>query len=271
MMATGPLLGNKADPSWQGAGESRARRVCVIGAGSSGITACRSLRAKGIDFECFEIGSDIGGLWRYENDNGRSAAYKSLHINTSRQMMAYQEYPMPEDYPDYPDHFQITRYFEGFVDHFELRDSIRFQTEVVSVEPGAAAGWDVTWASRDGETETGYFTDVMVCSGHHWDKRWPEPPFPGADEFAGTQIHAHDYRTPEIFEGKRVLVLGIGNSATDIAVESSRVAEATFLAMRRGAWILPKYLGSMPTDRTSTGPLSRLPIAIQSLGMSLRV
>ena len=253
-----------------GTGPERDRkRVCVIGAGSSGITAMRSLKEKDIDFVCFEKSTWIGGNWKYDNDNGQSAAYKSLHINTSRQMMEYAEYPMPKDFPDYPDHFQIAQYFEDFVDHFGLRESIRFQTEVESVVPAESGGWDVSWSARDGESGTDHFTDVIVCNGHHWDKRWPEPAFPGSDTFEGVQMHAHDYRTPEIFEGKRVLVLGIGNSAVDIAVESSREAEATFLSMRRGAWIVPKYFGSTPTDRATTGPMSRLPLKVQSLGMWL--
>ena len=268
MEASGAGVSESAATNGTGPGGGGEPRVCVIGAGSSGITAMRSLKEKGIDHVCFEIGSDVGGLWRYENDNGRSAAYKSLHINTSRQMMAYDAFPMPEDYPD---HAQITSYFEQFTDHFGLRDAIRFQTEVESVVPSEGGGWDVSWKNREGETGTEHFTDVMVCSGHHWDKRWPEPAFPGSDSFAGLQMHAHDYRTPEIFEGKRVLVLGIGNSATDIAVESSRHAEATFLAMRRGAWVVPKYIGSKPTDHHTTGFMSRMPIAVQSLGMSLMV
>lgn len=260
-----------ASSSANGRGPERGGepRVCVIGAGSSGITAMRSLRTKGIEYECFEKGSYIGGNWKYDNDNGQSAAYKSLHINTSRQMMEYAEFPMPDSFPDYPDHFQIQRYFEDFVDHFGLRDTIRFRTEVESVVPAEGGGWDVTWSTRDGESGTDHFSDVMVCNGHHWDKRWPEPPFPGSEDFEGEQMHAHDYRTPEIFGGKRVLVLGIGNSATDIAVESSRHAEATFLAMRRGAWVLPKYIGSKPTDHHTTGLLARAPIAFQSLAMSV--
>jgi cation diffusion facilitator CzcD-associated flavoprotein CzcO len=169
---------------------------------------------------------------------------------------------MPEDFPDYPDHFQIASYFEDFVDHFGLRSSIRFQTEVESVVPADGGGWEVTWQNREGESGTDHFSDVMVCNGHHWDKRWPEPAFPGSDTFEGEQMHAHDYRTPEIFEGKRVLVLGIGNSATDIAVEASRHADATFLSMRRGAWIVPKYFGSKPTDRATTGLMSRLPLKV---------
>lgn len=268
MEASGVGVTETASVNGLAAGEGGKPRACVIGAGSSGITAMRSLKDRGIDFVCFEKGSYIGGNWKYDNDNDQSAAYESLHINTSRQMMEYAEYPMPKDFPDYPDHFRIQAYFEDFVDHFGLRESIRFQTEVESVVPADGGGWEVTWSSRTGDSGTDHFTDVIVCNGHHWDKRWPEPAFPGADTFEGIQMHAHDYRTPEIFEGKRVLVLGIGNSATDIAVESSRHAEATFLSMRRGAWVMPKYIGSKPTDHHTTGIMARTPIAVQSFFMS---
>jgi len=248
---------------------ARKARVCVIGAGSSGITACRSLLSRGIEFECYELGSETGGIWRYENDSGLSAAYRSLHINTSRQMMAYDAFPMPSDYPDYPDHFQIAAYFDSFVDRFGLRDRITFNTEVTRVQPMGDHLWQVTARGPDGEESTGEFTDVIVCNGHHWDKRWPEPAFPGTDDFKGVQLHAHDYRTPDIFEGRRVLVLGIGNSATDISVEASRVAVKTFLAMRRGAWILPKYILGIPTDRATAGPMTRVPLWVQSAFMWL--
>ena len=247
--------------------EANSRRVCVIGAGSSGITACQNLAERDIEFDCFEKSSTIGGNWRYENDNGMSAAYRSLHINTSRQMMEYRAFPMPVDYPDYPSHFEIAAYFDDFIDHFGLRDRIAFRSEVVSAEPTGDGGWAVTVRADDGSEETRRYSDLMVCNGHHWDARWPEPAFPGAQNFTGIQMHAHEYRTPEIFEGKRVLVLGIGNSATDISVESSRVADRTFLAMRRGAWILPKYLGGVPIDKATSGAFSRAPLGLQSAVM----
>ena len=105
---------------------------------------------------------------------------------------------------------------------------------------------------------------MLVANGHHWKPRWPEPPFPGADEFEGEQMHVHHYREPDVLEGKRVLVLGIGNSAVDVAVESSRIAEKTFLAMRRGAYVLPKFLGGKPIDESRhRRRLSRLPIPVQ--------
>jgi dimethylaniline monooxygenase (N-oxide forming) len=239
-----------------------ANSVCVIGAGSSGIVACQVLGARGVPFDCFEKGSQIGGNWRYENDNGMSSAYRSLHINTSRRVMAFKTLPMPDHYPDYPDHFQMAAYFDEYADHFGLREKIHFRTEVVSVEP-VDGEWEVTIAPAEGERETRRYRAVLVANGHHWDPRWPEPEFPGAAEFSGEQIHAHHYREPDILPGKRVLVLGLGNSATDIAVESSRIADATFLAARRGAYVLPKYMNGKPIDEASTPAISMLPMAVQ--------
>jgi cation diffusion facilitator CzcD-associated flavoprotein CzcO len=241
---------------------SAAQKICVIGAGSSGIAACQVLAARELPFDCFEKGSEVGGNWRYENDNEMSSAYRSLHINTSRGLMAYRTYPMPDDYPDYPNHFQIARYFDDYVDHFGLREKIRFRTEVRSVVP-VDGEWEVTVEDREGESETQRYRAVLVANGHHWDPRWPEPPFPGSEEFEGEQMHVHHYREPEALRDRRVLVLGIGNSATDIAVEASRIAAKTFLAMRRGAYILPKYLNGKPTDEAASPILTRLPLAVQ--------
>ncbi len=255
------------------AGSDGAQRVCVIGAGSSGIVSCQVLDARGIPFDCFEKGSYVGGNWRYGNDNGVSSAYRSLHINTSRRTMGFASFPMPENYPDYPDHSLMARYFEDFVDHFDLREQISFKTEVTRVQPAGEGEWEVTISPNDGPEETRRYGAVLVCNGHHWDPRWPEPPFPGAEDFKGEQMHVHHYKEADVLEGKRVLVLGIGNSACDIAVESSRIADATFLAMRRGAYVIPKYLGGKPTDETVGPSFSRLPLAIQRslMGLSLRM
>ena len=244
-----------------------ARKVCVIGAGSSGIAACQVLKARGIEFDCFEKGSEVGGNWRYENDNGMSSAYRSLHINTSRGLMAYKTYPMPEDYPDYPNHFQIARYFDDYVDHFGLRERIRFRTEVKSVAP-VDGEWEVTVEDADGSREAHRYRAVLVANGHHWDPRWPEPAFPGVEEFEGEQMHVHHYRESDVLVDKRVLVLGIGNSATDVAVESSRIAEKTFLAMRRGAYVMPKYLNGKPTDEAASKLLTLMPLPVQRFVLS---
>ena len=260
-------------------------RVCIVGAGSSGIAAAQVLQSRGVPFDCFEIGSELGGNWRYNNDNGMSSAYRSLHINTSRQLMEYRAYPMPEDLPDYPSHWQIAKYFDDYVDHFGLRDQITFRTEVVKVEPvdptAGRSGTDsaandryaVTLRGRNEfgdptEPEFRHYEHVIVANGHHWDPRWPEPSFAGSETFPGRQIHAHYYKTPDALEGKRVMVLGIGNSACDIAVESSRVAAETYLAMRRGAHIMPKYLFGMPTDHLTDSPLARGPLKVQQFAMA---
>ena len=240
---------------------ANAEKACIIGAGSSGIVAAQVLNARGIAFDCFEKVSAVGGNWRYENDNGMSSTYRSLHINTSRRVMAFKTFPMPDHYPDYPDHFQMAAYFDEYVDHFGLREKIRFRTEVLSAAP-VDGEWEVTIEGPAGR-ETNRYRAVLVANGHHWDPRWPEPAFPGADEFSGEQIHAHHYREADVLRGKRVLVLGIGNSATDIAVESSRIGDATFIAMRRGAYVLPKYINGKPIDELSNPITSMLPFPIQ--------
>src|SRR3954452_13664512 len=239
-----------------------ASKVCIIGAGSSGIAACQVLGARGIPYDVFEKGSQIGGNWRYENDNGMSSAYRSLHINTSRRVMAFKSLPMPDHYPDYPDHFQMAAYFDEFADHFGLREKIAFCTEVTNVEP-ADGEWAVTTKAESGAEATARYRAVLVANGHHWDPRWPEPAFTGAEDFEGEQLHAHHYREPDVLQGKRVLVLGLGNSATDIAVESSRIAEKTFLAVRRGAYVIPKYINGKPIDELSNPITSMTPLAVQ--------
>ncbi|MFD3759930.1 flavin-containing monooxygenase [Streptomyces sp. NPDC058622] len=245
-------------------------RVCVIGAGSSGIAACQVLAERGISYDCFESGSEVGGNWRYMNDNGMSSAYRSLHINTSRQVMEYACFPMSDTYPVYPSHFHIARYFDAFVDHFGLRPSIAFRTEVTRVEKTADGRWTVSTRRRgDTEVTDRLYDAVLVANGHHWKPRMPEPALPGSDTFTGTQTHAHHYRTPDPFRDRRVLVLGIGNSACDIAVETSRVAARTLLTMRRGAHILPKYLFGTPTDHLTGSWLARAPLAVQAAGLAL--
>jgi dimethylaniline monooxygenase (N-oxide forming) len=231
--------------------------VCLIGAGSSGITVAKALHERAIPFDCIEASDRVGGNWVFGNRNGMSAAYRDLHINTSRDRMAFSDFPMPADYPDYPHHAQIAAYFDTYVDHFGFRDRIIFNTRVESVVRGTDGLYTVV--TDDGVTRE--YDVVLVANGHHWDARWPEPAFPGAESFTGTQLHAHEYVEPSIFEGKNVVVLGMGNSAMDLAVESSYVAQSTYLAARRGAWIIPKYLFGRPTDQLKNDP--RIPFKIR--------
>jgi dimethylaniline monooxygenase (N-oxide forming) len=233
------------------------KRVCVIGAGSSGITAVKALHERGIPFDCFEKSDRVGGNWVFENTNGMSAAYRDLFINTSRPRMEYSDFPMPASYPDFPHHTQIAAYFERYVEHFGLRELITFETGVRH----AARDEQGTWTVELDTGETRRYDDLVVANGHHWNTRWPEPAFPGSDTFTGTQMHAHSYIDNSIFAGKRVVVLGMGNSAMDIAVESSYVAERTYLAARRGVWIIPKYIFGKPVDQIRNDP--RIPFKIR--------
>ncbi len=221
------------------------QRVCIVGAGASGLVAAKTLKQRGVPFDCFEMGSGIGGLWRYNNDNGMSAAYASLHINTSRDRMQFSDFPMPRHYPDFPHHSLILDYFESYAEKFALHDCITFQTPVRHIDPRSDGSFDVTVQSRDGAPRCERYSAVVVANGHHWNPKLPS--FPG--EFHGETLHVHDYRTPDAMRGKRVLVVGIGNSGCDIACEVSRVASKTFLSTRRGAHIIPKYIFGKPLDR----------------------
>jgi hypothetical protein len=220
-------------------------RVCVVGAGSSGIAVAKVLHERGIEFDCYELSDRVGGNWVYGNKNGISSSYRSLHINTSRERMEYSDYPMPKSYPDFPRHDQIAEYFDNYVDHFGFREHIHFETGVEHVTRRA----DGTFEVLISEGETHDYAAVLVANGHHWNPRWPEPPFPGSDSFEGEQIHSHDYKDESQLAGKDVVVLGMGNSAMDIAVDASYHAKSTILAARRGAHIVPKYIFGKPADQ----------------------
>ena len=233
-------------------------KVCIVGAGSSGIAAAKVLNERGIPFDCFELSDRVGGNWVWGNANGVSSSYRSLHINTSRTRMEFSDYPMPESLPDFPRHDQIAAYFDDYVDHFGFRDTIRFETEVKHVEPLEGGGFEVTVAPAvGGEAEVLAYDAVILANGHHWNPRWPEPAFPGSDSFEGEQIHSHQYKDEAQLAGKDVVVLGMGNSAMDIAVDASYHAKSIYLAARRGAHIVPKYIFGKPMD--TIGGSERIP------------
>jgi len=217
--------------------------ICVIGAGSSGITVAKALRERGVAFDCFEKGSDIGGMWRYENDSGLSSAYASLHIDTSRDNLGYSDFPIPKDMPDFLSHAQFLKYLESYADHFVIRKLVTFKTAVETVKQAPNGRWNVHLST--GEVRS--YCKVIVANGHLWDPRTPA--FPG--EFSGETIHSHYYRTAAPFEGKSVLVVGLGNSGVDIAVDLVRRARSVTMSTRRSAWIMPKYLMGYPVDQWS--------------------
>jgi thioredoxin reductase len=232
-------------------------KACVIGAGSSGIATVKTLVERGFEVDCFEKSDRVGGNWVFKNRNGMSASYSTLHINTSRERMEYTDFPMPKSYPDFPHHTHIARYFDDYVDHFGVRDRIRFETGVERVEKRADGLFDVI----DDRGATHAYDAVFVCNGHHWDARWPEPAFPGHDTCDIEQIHAHEYVDPEQLKDKDVVVLGMGNSAMDIAVDASYNGKSTFLAARRGAHVMPKYIYGKPVDQIGASP--KIPFAVR--------
>jgi dimethylaniline monooxygenase (N-oxide forming) len=249
------------DPANGAYREHSLPRSCIIGAGSSGIAAVKALHERGLPFDCFEASDEIGGNWVFGNRNGMSAAYRDLFINVSRERMAYSDFPMPTSYPDFPHHTHIKEYFNAYVDHFGLRDLITFRTAVTKAERDEDGRWLVTTRGENGsQPETRAYDALLVANGHHWDPRWPEPAFPGADTFAGEQLHAHSYVDNSLFAGRDAVIVGMGNSAMDIAVESSYVAAHTYLSARHGAWIIPKYVFGKPVDQLPQDPRVPFPI-----------
>jgi dimethylaniline monooxygenase (N-oxide forming) len=218
-----------------------SKRVCIVGAGPSGISAGKALNARGLAFECFERRARVGGLWAI-TDGEVQASYPSLECNTSKSRTQFSDFPMPRHYPPYPHNVQMAAYFDAYVDHFGFRDRIRFNTEVRRATRTADGGWDVEVSGGS----INHYDALVVANGHHREPRWPDPPFAG--DFAGRQLHAHDYVGPDGFEGQSVVVLGMGNSAMDIAVELSGVAKTVYLASRRGAHIVPKFAMGRPID-----------------------
>jgi dimethylaniline monooxygenase (N-oxide forming) len=222
-------------------------RACTIGAGSSGLPVVKALTDRGIPFDCFERSDRVGGNWVLGNANGMSSAYRSLRTNSSRTRTQYADHPMPPHYPDFPHHTEMARYFESYAERFGLTRHITFETAVVHARREGGA-WTITLECG----ERRRYPVLIVANGHHWDPRWPEPPIPG--HFDGAMLHAHDYHSPDEpvdMVGGRVIVVGAGNSAMDIAGELSRPGRAAkvYLSVRRGAWIIPKTLFGRPVDR----------------------
>jgi cation diffusion facilitator CzcD-associated flavoprotein CzcO len=232
-------------------------RIGVIGGGAAGITAVKELLERGVDVIGFEKGDGIGGLWVYENTSGLSPAYESLHLNTSKGRTEFADYPMPAQWEDYPAAEKVAGYLQDYADHFGVTEKYIFNTTVTNVERDAD-GWTIT--TDDGEIFE--LDGVVVANGHNWDPRWPNPEYPG--QFNGEQMHAHDYRKAETFRDKRVLVVGMGNSAMDIAVDASYVADDVMLSARHGSYIVPKYLFGRPADATN-GALAVLPWKVRQV------
>ena len=220
------------------------KRVAVIGAGAGGVAAAKYMIAAGFEVTVFETGSHVGGLWVYENDNGRAQAYRRLSIISSRRYTRFSDFDFDDQTPAFPTHWDMHRYIDGYARHFGVTHRIRFKTPVRSVEPAFVPGrqsprWRL--ALDNGKSED--FDAVLVATGHLNEPRHIDEYL---TKFAGEYLHSSKYRVADPFVAKRVCVAGIGNSGVDIASEICSVAERTVIVARSGTIIQPKVLFGIP-------------------------
>jgi hypothetical protein len=219
--------------------------MLAIGAGPIGLGVCRTLEANDILYDQIEADGDVGGIWNH-------GIHESVHTISSGKSTEYAGYPMPGDYPDFPSGEQMKAYYRAFAEDYGLFDRIEFNTKVVMVRPRRDDLWEVELESG----ELRVYKGVIVCSGRYWDPRMPK--FRG--HFNGEILHSKDYKRRDQLRGKRVLVIGAGNSGCDLACEAARVGESSHLSLRRGYWFMPKtILGRPVTDLTQ----SPLPVVVQ--------
>ncbi|XP_018414553.1 PREDICTED: dimethylaniline monooxygenase [N-oxide-forming] 2-like [Nanorana parkeri] len=221
------------------------KRVAVIGAGCSGLTAIKCCLEEGHEPICFEKSNDIGGLWRYTEtvEDKRASLYSSVVTNTSKEMTCYSDFPMPDDFPAYLHNSKVLEYLRLYADNFRLLKYIQFETEVCQVTKRSNFPMNGQWevlTKKKGTENKECFDAVMVCNGHHFDHYLPLESFPGIQKFKGRYIHSRFYKKSENYHGKTVLVVGIGNSAGDISVEVSSKAKQVYLSTRHGSWVISR-------------------------------
>ena len=221
----------------------------IIGAGPMGLCTARHLKKQGIDFVGFELHSDVGGLW--DIDNPHSTMYHSAHLISSKGTTEFSEFPMRANVAPYPHHSEMRRYFRDYAGHFRLYEHYQFDTRVVKLER-LAQGWRLT-SERGGEQREWHFEGVLIANGTLHTPNLAQLP----GDFQGELLHSSAYKRADIFADKRVLVVGCGNSACDIAVDAVHRAASVDLSVRRGYYFLPKFILGKPTD--TFGGAIRLP------------
>ncbi|MDH3701716.1 MAG: NAD(P)-binding domain-containing protein [Alphaproteobacteria bacterium] len=229
---------------------ARAKRIAVIGAGASGLCVSKYLLQAGFDVTIFEIGTQIGGLWCYQNDNGRSSCYRTLHINTSKGVTHFHDFDFAPDVQAFPDHRDMHAYLKTYADHFGVTPHIRFKTPIAAVRPAFTPGeGEPLWEVETAHGEILEFDTVIACTGH-LTKPLHVPMF--QNDFTGEYVHSHDYREPGDFVGKRICVVGVGNSGCDIVSDVCVPSPRTVLVARSGVQVLPKLFFGLPfTDITN--------------------
>ncbi|GHJ45021.1 flavin-binding monooxygenase [Catellatospora sp. TT07R-123] len=227
----------------------RSGAVCVIGAGPSGLTAMKNLKEHGFGVDCYERETSVGGAWNWRHN--RSPVYASTHLISSKPFTQFPDFPMPDSWPDYPKHTQVLEYLEHYADHFDLKKSIWFGTEVVKVEPAEGDRWDVTTRSTGGfgGERIHRYAAVVIANGHNWSPK--RPAYEGLDDTKIEVIHSAQYKDAAQLRGRKVLVVGAGNTGCDIAVEAAQQASRCWHSSRRGYWYTPKFTLGRPTDQVN--------------------
>jgi len=225
----------------------------LIGAGPMGLAMAKTLAEQGVPFHGFELHSDVGGLWDIEAP--LSTMYDTAHLISSKTMTEFADYPMDESVAEYPSHRDLRDYFRGFAKKFDLYRCYTFGARVLSTEPlgQSGDGWRVTWEAA-GQQHTAIFAGVLIANGTLSEPNMPD--FKG--DFSGELIHSSQYRSPKRFDGKRVLIVGAGNSGCDIAVDAIHHGVSCDLSMRRGYYFVPKYVFGRPAD--TMGGAIKLPM-----------
>ena len=227
------------------------KKYLLIGAGPVGLAHARALKEAGLDYDHIEANDNLGGNWYH-------GVYETAHIISPRDVMQYSDYPMPAHFPYFPSRQNLLDYYNEYADHFGLRNHITFNTKVLYVRPVE----DNLWEAHFCNDEVRRYTGVLVCNGHHWDKRMPQI----EGNFTGEIIHSKDYKRPEQLRGKRIITIGAGNSACDLASEAARVGKKSFISIRSSAWFLPKLLMGQPLSKYAN---PKVPVWLQKLGLKI--
>lgn len=247
-------------------GIDRSSRVAVIGAGTSGLAMVKNLRQAGFHVDCLEREADLGGNWNAALPCSRVIA--STHLISSKRQTEYLDYPMPRDWPEFPSHRLVIGYLRGYAEKFELEEAIEYGAGVRRVEPLDRQRADSGWLVELESGERRRYGRLAIANGHNWDHAFPafsersgrtrDTPFPGVE------LHSGEYKTPDQIAGKRVLVVGGGNSGCDIAAEASQHAAVTKISLRRGYHFLPKFYRGLPIDAVGEKLQRwRLPLAVR--------
>lgn len=220
------------------------KRVAVIGAGPSGLVTVKELLAEGHLPTCFERGPSTGGVYRFSECDG--VVWESCRLTSSGLLMAFSDFPVSPAESEHMTAAEYANYLERFCDAFDISRHIRFDTTVLSVSSHPDGDWVVSSMDAGGAMQEERFDAVAVCSGLNQHPYLPL--FDGQNTFTGAILHGSQYRRASQAAGKRVLVVGGGESGADIAAEVSAVAADSVLSLRRGVAVVPRRSHGKPSD-----------------------